>query len=33
MFMLAFASLLSTLLITKGIAREFFNSAAQLQKF
>lgn len=33
MFMLAFASVVSTLLITKGIAREFFNSAAQLQKF
>lgn len=33
MFMLAFASLLSALLITKGIVREFFNSAAQLQKF
>jgi putative ABC transport system permease protein len=33
MFMLAFASLVSALLITKGIAREFFNTALQFKQF
>jgi putative ABC transport system permease protein len=30
MFMIAFANLLTTLLVTKGLCRQFFNSAAQL---
>ena len=30
MFMLAFANLVTTLLVTKGLCRQFFNSAAQL---
>lgn len=30
MFMIAFANLLTTLLVTRGIYRQFFNSAAQL---
>ncbi|MBW4561524.1 MAG: iron export ABC transporter permease subunit FetB [Mojavia pulchra JT2-VF2] len=30
MFMVAFANLLTTLLVTKGLCRQFFNSAAQL---
>jgi putative ABC transport system permease protein len=30
MFMIAFANLLTTLLVTRGISRQFFNSAAQL---
>ncbi|WP_341529054.1 iron export ABC transporter permease subunit FetB [Nostoc sp. UHCC 0302] len=32
MFMIAFANLLTTLLVTKGLCRQFFNSAAQLVK-
>ena len=30
MFMLAFANLVTTLLVTKGLCRQFFNQAAQL---
>lgn len=30
MFMLAFANLVTTLLVTEGLCRQFFNSAAQL---
>ncbi|BAY44512.1 hypothetical protein SAMD00079811_21120 [Scytonema sp. HK-05] len=30
MFMIAFANLLTTVLVTRGISRQFFNSAAQL---
>ncbi|MHC5831610.1 MAG: ABC transporter permease, partial [Nostoc sp.] len=30
MFMVAFANLLTTVLLTKGLCRQFFNSAAQL---
>jgi putative ABC transport system permease protein len=30
MFMLAFATLLTTILVTEGLCRQFFNSAAQL---
>lgn len=30
MFMIAFANLLTTLLVTRGICRQFFNSTAQL---
>jgi len=30
MFMLAFATLVTTLLITEGLFRQFFNPAAQL---
>ncbi|NEQ34087.1 MAG: ABC transporter permease [Leptolyngbya sp. SIO4C5] len=30
MFMLAFADLLTAVLVTQGIARQFFNKAAQL---
>ncbi|MBR8838759.1 MAG: iron export ABC transporter permease subunit FetB [Stigonema ocellatum SAG 48.90 = DSM 106950] len=30
MFMIAFANLLTTLLVTRGLCRQFFNSAAQL---
>ncbi len=30
MFMVVFANLLTTLLVTKGLCRQFFNSAAQL---
>jgi putative ABC transport system permease protein len=33
MFMLGFATLVTTLLVTRGIWRQFFNEAAQLQKF
>ncbi|MDY6937144.1 MAG: iron export ABC transporter permease subunit FetB [Cyanobacteriota bacterium] len=33
MFMLAFANLIATLLITQGLANKFFNSAAQLERF
>jgi len=33
MFMLGFATLLTALLVTRGIWRQFFNAAAQLQKF
>ncbi|MBW4633287.1 MAG: iron export ABC transporter permease subunit FetB [Iphinoe sp. HA4291-MV1] len=32
MFMIAFANLLTTLLVTRGICRQFFNSTAQLVK-
>lgn len=31
MFMLAFANLVTALLVTQGLCRQFFNSAAQLQ--
>lgn len=31
MFMLAFANLVTTLLVTQGLCRQFFNSTAQLQ--
>lgn len=33
MFMLGFATLLTALLVTRGVWRQFFNEAAQLQKF
>lgn len=33
MFMLGFATLLTALLVTRGIWQQFFNQAAQLQKF
>ncbi|MBW4497166.1 MAG: iron export ABC transporter permease subunit FetB [Oscillatoria princeps RMCB-10] len=33
MFMLAFTSLISTALVTGGLCRQFFNQAAQLQRF
>lgn len=32
MFMLAFANLVTTLLVTQGLYRQFFNSSAQLQR-
>ena len=31
MFMLAFANLVTTLLVTQALCRQFFNQAAQLQ--
>ncbi len=33
LLMLAFSTLLTSLLVTAGISRQFFNSAAQLQRF
>jgi putative ABC transport system permease protein len=31
MFMIAFANLTTTVLVTQGVARQFFNAQAQLQ--
>lgn len=33
MFMLAFTTLITTILVTSGLCRQFFNKAEQLQKF